>query len=168
MLQNQTTQSKIYLYMGRCLRQMIQHHSNPSLCLNNWHWRSWTVLWRSITPSRINTELEYKRRKSRYTWENRHIWPQGTKWSKAVNILVIVNTLFQQCKWWLHTWTSLHSQRQNQTHYVLCNSRWRNSIQSGKTRPGADYGSDHELLIASVIKWKSFSPDWLFKTPWTI
>ena len=134
--------------MGRCLRQMIQHHSNPSLCLNNWHWRSWTVLWRSITPSRINTELEYKRRKSRYTRENRHIWPQGTKWSKAVNILVIVNTLFQQCKWWPHTWTSLHSQRQNQTHYVLCNSRWRNSIQSGKTRPGALCGSDHELLIA--------------------
>ena len=26
--------------------------------------------------------------------------------------------------------------------------RWRSSIQSGKTRPGADCGSDHELLIA--------------------
>ena len=26
--------------------------------------------------------------------------------------------------------------------------RWRNSIQSAKTRPGADCGSDHELLIA--------------------
>ena len=25
--------------------------------------------------------------------------------------------------------------------------RWRNSIQSAKTRPGADYGSDHEFLI---------------------
>ena len=25
---------------------------------------------------------------------------------------------------------------------------WRSSIQSGKTRPEADYGSDHELLIA--------------------
>ena len=25
---------------------------------------------------------------------------------------------------------------------------WRSSIQSAKTRPGADYGSDHELLIA--------------------
>ena len=24
---------------------------------------------------------------------------------------------------------------------------WRSSIQSTKTRPGADYGSDHELLI---------------------
>ena len=30
----------------------------------------------------------------------------------------------------------------------LCSQRWRSSIQSGKTRPGADCGSDHELLIA--------------------
>ena len=26
--------------------------------------------------------------------------------------------------------------------------RWRSSIQSAKTRPGADCGSDYELLIA--------------------
>ena len=30
---------------------------------------------------------------------------------------------------------------------MLCSQRWRSSIQSAKTRPGADYGSDHELLI---------------------
>ena len=27
-------------------------------------------------------------------------------------------------------------------------SRWGSSIQSAKPRPGADYGSDHDLLIA--------------------
>ena len=32
--------------------------------------------------------------------------------------------------------------------YSLCSQRWRNSIQSAKTRPGTDCGSDHELLIA--------------------
>ena len=32
--------------------------------------------------------------------------------------------------------------------YLLCSQRWRSSIQSAKTRPGADCGSDHELLIA--------------------
>ena len=32
--------------------------------------------------------------------------------------------------------------------HILCSQRWRNSIQSAKTRPGADCGSDHELLIA--------------------
>ena len=37
---------------------------------------------------------------------------------------------------------------QNQTNYILCSQRWRSSIQSTKTRPGADCGSDHELLIA--------------------
>ena len=39
-------------------------------------------------------------------------------------------------------------QHQNQTDYILCRQRWRSSIQSAKTRPGADCGSDHELLIA--------------------
>ena len=31
---------------------------------------------------------------------------------------------------------------------MLYSQRWRSSIQSAKTRPGADCGSDHELLIA--------------------
>ena len=35
-----------------------------------------------------------------------------------------------------------------QSDYILCSQRWTSSIQSAKTRPGADYGSDHELLIA--------------------
>ena len=34
--------------------------------------------------------------------------------------------------------------------YILCSQRWRSSIQSTKTRPGADCGSDHELLIAKL------------------
>ena len=36
----------------------------------------------------------------------------------------------------------------NQIDYILCSQRWRSSIQSAKTRPGADCSSDHELLIA--------------------
>ena len=31
--------------------------------------------------------------------------------------------------------------------YILYSQRWRSCIQSVKTRPGADCGSDHELLI---------------------
>ena len=31
---------------------------------------------------------------------------------------------------------------------MLCSQRWKSSVQSSKTRPGADCGSDHELLIA--------------------
>ena len=37
---------------------------------------------------------------------------------------------------------------QNQIDYILCSHSWRSSIQSAKTRAGADCGSDHELLIA--------------------
>ena len=33
-------------------------------------------------------------------------------------------------------------------HYILSSQRWRSSIQSAKTRPGADCDSDHEPLIA--------------------
>ena len=32
--------------------------------------------------------------------------------------------------------------------YILCSQRWKSSIQSAKTRLGADGGSDHELLVA--------------------
>ena len=62
--------------------------------------------------------------------------------------LVITNTFFQQHKRRLCTWTSPDSQHQNQIDDILCSQRWRSSIQSAKTRPGADCGSDHELFIA--------------------
>ena len=45
-------------------------------------------------------------------------------------------------------WTSPDGQYQNPTDYILCSQIWRSSTQSAKTRLGADYGSDHELLIA--------------------
>ena len=64
------------------------------------------------------------------------------------NALVIANTLFQQHKRRFYTWTSPGGQYQNQIDSILCSQRWRSSIQSTKTRPGADCGSDHELLIA--------------------
>ena len=64
------------------------------------------------------------------------------------NAVVIANTHFQQYKRRLYTWISPHGRHRNQIDYVLCSERWRSSIQSAKRRPGADCGSDHELLIA--------------------
>ena len=64
------------------------------------------------------------------------------------NALVIANMLFKQHKRRLYTWTSPDDQYRNQIDYILCSQRWRSSIQSEKIRPGADYGSDHQLLIA--------------------
>ena len=66
------------------------------------------------------------------------------------NTLVIANTLFQQHKRRLHTWTSPDGQQLNQIDYILCSQRWRGSTQSAKTRPGADCGSDHELLHCQI------------------
>ena len=122
------------------------------------------VLWRPIRPSRTNTlkrypfhyrGLECKSRKSRNTWSNRQIWPWSTEWSKAKANRVLPrectgqsNTLFQQHKRRLYTWTSVDGQYRNQTDYILCRKRWRSSIQSAKTRLEAVCGSDHELLIA--------------------
>ena len=63
------------------------------------------------------------------------------------NALVIANTHFQQHKRRLYTWTSPDGQYQNQSDCILCSQRW-GSVQSAKTRLGADCGSDHELLIA--------------------
>ena len=69
--------------------------------------------------------------------------------------MVIANTIFQQYKRRLYTWTSPDGQHRNQIDYILCSQRWRSSIQSAKTRPGADCDSDHELLTAKFrIKWK--------------
>ena len=62
------------------------------------------------------------------------------------NALVIANTLVQQHKRQLYTWTSSGTQYRNQIDYIFCSKRWRSSIQSAKTRLGADCGSDHELL----------------------
>ena len=80
--------------LGSFPRQIIQHHSNPSLCPNHWCWRgwSWPVLQTPTRPSRTNAKkicpfhhkgLECKSRKSRDTQNNRQIWLCSTKWSKA-------------------------------------------------------------------------------------
>ena len=123
------------------------------------------VLWRPTRPSRTNIQkrcpfhnrgLECKSRKSRNTSSNRQIWLWSTKWSRAKANRVLTrghtghskHPLPTQHKRRFYTWTSPDRRYRNQTDYILCSQRWRSSIQSAKTRPGADCGSDHELLIA--------------------
>ena len=113
--------------------------------------RSWMVLWRPARRSRTNTknrcpfhhrELECKSRKSRDTWSNRQVWPWSTKWSRTKanrvlpeKALLIANTLFQQHKRRLYTWTSPDGQYRNQTDYILCS--WMETfytVSKNKTR----------------------------------
>ena len=63
------------------------------------------------------------------------------------NIWIISNTLVQQHRRKLYTWTSSDSQYRNQIDDILCSQRWKSSIWSAKTRTGADCGSDHEVFI---------------------
>ena len=58
------------------------------------------------------------------------------------NALVIANTLFQQHKRKLYTWTSPDGQYQNQIDYVLCSQRWRSSTQQKQ---------DQELTVAQIM-----------------
>ena len=59
------------------------------------------------------------------------------------NSLVIANTLFKQHKRRVYTWTSPDGQHKNQIDCILCSQRWRSSIQSTKTRLGADCASEY-------------------------
>ena len=63
------------------------------------------------------------------------------------NALVRANTLFHQHKRILYTWTSLDGQYRNWTEYSM-QPKMEKLYAVRKTRPGADYGSDHEVLIA--------------------
>ena len=121
------------------------------------------ALWRPTRPFRTNAQkrcpfhyrgLECKCRKSRSTWSNRQIWPWNTEWTGQSlievceeNALVIANTPTTQEK-------TLHM---DITRWSTPKSDWLYSLQpimemlytvNNKTRPGADCGSDHELLIA--------------------
>ena len=123
------------------------------------------VLWRPTRPFRTNIQkqcpfhyrgLECKSRKSRNTWSNRQIWPWSMEWNRGKANRVLPREHTGHSKHPLPTTQekTLHMDitrwsTWNQINYILCSQRWRSSIQSTKTRPGADCGSDHELLIAS-------------------
>ena len=121
------------------------------------------VLWRPTRPSRTNTQKRcpFPHRDWNAKVGSQEIPGVTGKFGLGVqneagqrltefcqeNALVIPNALFQQHKKRLYTWISSDGQHRNQTDYILCSQRWRRSIQSAKIRPGADCGSDRELLI---------------------
>ena len=111
--------------------------------------------WPEIPISLNHRGMECKCRKSGNIRSHRQIWHWSTEWSRAKGNRVLPRErtghrkyLFQQHKRRLYTWTSPRGQYWNQVDCILSSQRWRSSIQSAKTRLGADYGSDHELFIA--------------------
>ena len=59
------------------------------------------------------------------------------------NTLVIANTLFQQHKRRLCTWTSPNGQHQDQIDYIFCSQGWRSSVSQQK--------QDQELTMAQIM-----------------
>ena len=59
------------------------------------------------------------------------------------NALVIADTLFQQHKRRLYTWTSPYGQHQNHIDYILSSQRWRSSYSQQK--------QDLELTVAQIM-----------------
>ena len=155
--------------LGSFPTQTIKYHSNPSLCLNHWWWRSWKwlVLWRLTTLSRTNTkngcpfnhrELECKvgsQQIPRIT--GKFVLKVGQKLPEFCqeNMLVIANTLSQKTKRWLYTWTLSHGQYWKQINFVLCSKRWRSSIQPTKTRPGVAQIINSSLQN-SGLNWRKY------------
>ena len=92
--------------------------------------------------------------KSRDTWSNRQVWPWSTKWSRAKANRVLARECTGQSKHFFPT-------RDDSTHghHQMVNTEIKSIIFFAakdeeawyswqKTRPGADCGSDHQLLIA--------------------
>ena len=125
------------------------------------------VLWRPTRPFRTNipkrcpfhySGLECKSRKSRNTWSNRQIWAWNEEWSRAKTNRVLPKECTGHSKQPLPTRQekTLHM---DITRWSIAKSDWLYSLQPkmeklytlSKTRPGADCGSDHELLIVKFI-----------------
>ena len=69
------------------------------------------------------------------------------------NAQVIANTLFQQHKRRLYTWTSPDGQHRNQIDYILCSQKWRSCIQSQQKQ-------DQVLTVAQIMNSLLQNWDW--------
>ena len=99
--------------------------------------------------------LECKCRKSRDICNNTQVWLWSTKWSRAKANRLLPREGTGHSKHLLPT-TQKGNLHMDITRWSILKSDWlyslksnkENSIQSAKTRLGADCGSDHKLLIA--------------------
>ena len=61
-----------------------------------------------------------------------------------------MNTWFQHHQRHLYTWKSPGDGVRNQIDYITMNKRFRNAITQVKGYPGADCGSDHVPIVATM------------------
>ena len=124
------------------------HHKNRNLSTYHDHLSVIYLLYTYLSSSPVLGSQKRPRVTGKFGLEvQNEAWKRLTQFWQE-NALVIANTLFQWHTKWIYIWTPPDGKYWNQNDYVLCSKRWRSSIQSERTRPGTDYGSDNEGLIA--------------------
>ena len=68
----------------------------------------------------------------------------------GLNDLVIGSTIFEHKEIHKLRWISPDGNAKNQIDHVLINGRWKHSLHNVTVKRGADVGSDHHLLLATV------------------
>ena len=131
-----------------------------------WFYEDLQDLW-ELTPLKRShfhyRGLEYKSRKSRNTWSNRQIWLWSTEEAGQRPIefyqecTVIANTLFQQYKRRLYTWTSPDGQHRNQIDYIL----WAKEKEALYSQQNQDWELTvgqkmNSLLPNSDLNWRKW------------
>lgn len=66
------------------------------------------------------------------------------------NKLVVTNTCYQQHARRRYTWQSPGDRARYQLDYILARQRYRNNVKCSWSYPGADIGSDHNLVMMKV------------------
>ena len=127
-------------------RQTIQYHSNPSLCPTTKAEAAQVEWFHDDLQDLLELTLQKDVLFITGDWnakvESQEIPGVTGKFGLGVqneteqrlikffqeNALVVANTLFQQHKRRLYTWTSPDGQHRNQIDYILCSQRWRSYI----------------------------------------
>ena len=66
------------------------------------------------------------------------------------NKVIIANTWFQNHPRRLWTWQSPDDTTRNQVDFIAISKRYKNGVLNCRTFPGADVGSDHEPVLATL------------------
>ena len=129
--------------------------------------QSWKVLWRPTRPSRTNIKKdvlfiigdwnakagsqEIPGVTGKFGLSMQKEAGQRVTEFCQENALVIANTLFQQHKRWLYTWTSPDGQYWNQIDYILCSQRYSQQKQDQELSAAQIMSS---LLPNSDLNWR--------------